>query len=45
MTRMAGSVRGIASFLSDGPDYAAQGSRAVGESARDFVSNISKFNF
>lgn len=40
MTRMAGGTRGIASFLSDGPDYSAQGSRAVGESARDFISNI-----
>jgi len=38
MTRMAGSIKGIGSFLGTRPDYAAQGSQSVVDAAREFSS-------
>tara|TARA_Y100000389_G_scaffold65323_2_gene61397 strand:+ start:6739 stop:7110 length:372 start_codon:yes stop_codon:yes gene_type:complete len=38
MTRMAGSIKGIGSFLGTRPDYSDLGSQSVVEAARDFSS-------
>ena len=38
MTRMAGSIKGLGSFLGTRPDYASQGSQSVLDAAREFSS-------
>ena len=38
MTRMAGSIKGLGSFLGTRPDYAAQGTQSVVDAAREFAS-------
>jgi len=38
MTRMAGSIKGIGSFLGTRPDYAAQGTQSVVDAAREFAT-------
>jgi hypothetical protein len=36
--RMAGSIKGLGSFLGTRPDYAAQGAQSVQDAAREFAS-------